>query len=240
MNPYHRIIVKLSGEALGGNGNAFDRQIALRAARVLVEASAGGKTEVGVVIGAGNIWRGRQGADMDAVTADQMGMLGTIINCLYMADAVRGAGGKARVLSAFDMPKVCEIFTKQRALECMAQGEIVFFAGGSGNPFFTTDTAVILRAVEVEADAVLLAKNIDGVYTDDPRKNPDAVLIKRISYEEAAERQLKVMDATAFQLCAEQKVPAVRVFGLSEPENILKVIAGDPMGTVLYPAEQGK
>ena len=236
MNTYHRIIVKLSGEALGGDGKAFDREIALRAARVLVEAGRGGQTEVGVVIGAGNIWRGRQGADMDAVTADQMGMLGTVINYLYMADAVRGAGGKARVFSAIAMPNVCETFTKQRALECMAQGEIVFFAGGSGNPFFTTDTAVVLRAVEVEADAILLAKNIDGVYTDDPRKNPDATLIKDISYEEAAERQLKVMDATAFQLCAEQHVPAVRVFGLSEPENILKVIAGDPMGTVLHPA----
>ena len=236
MSSYHRIIVKLSGEALGGDGKAFDRDIALRAARVLVQAARGGQTEVGVVIGAGNIWRGRQGADMDAVTADQMGMLGTVINCLYMADAVRGAGGKARVLSAIAMPKVCETFTKQRALECMAQGEIVFFAGGSGNPFFTTDTAVVLRAIEVEADAILLAKNIDGVYTADPRKDPSAVLIPRISYQEAAARGLQVMDMTAFLLCAEHRVPAVRVFGLSEPENILKVIAGDQMGRVLYPA----
>ena len=240
MGAYHRIIVKLSGEVLGGNGNAFDREIAMKTARVLVQACAGAKTEVSVVIGAGNIWRGRQGEDMDAVAADQMGMLGTVINCLYMADAVRSAGGKARVLSAIDMPKVCETFTKQRALECMAQGEIVFFAGGSGNPFFTTDTAVVLRAIEIEADAILLAKNIDGVYTDDPRKNPDARLIKRISYEEAAEKQLKVMDITAFYLCAERQVPDVRVFALSEPENILKVIEGDPMGTVLYSAARAK
>ena len=240
MEAYHRIIIKLSGEVLGGNGNAFDREIAMKTARVLVQACAGGKNEVSVVIGAGNIWRGRQGADMDAVAADQMGMLGTVINCLYMADAVRCAGGKARVLSAIDMPKVCETFTKQRALECMAQGEIVFFAGGSGNPFFTTDTAVVLRAIEIEADAILLAKNIDGVYTDDPRKNPDAKLIKRISYEEAADKQLKVMDITAFYLCAERQVPDVRVFALSEPENILRVMDGDPMGTVLYSAARAK
>ena len=240
MAAYKRIILKLSGEALKSEGGDLFDFVKVRETADIIRRITEMGIEVGVVIGAGNIWRGRQGpsANMDAVTADQMGMLGTVINCLYMADAVRGAGGKARVMSAIDMPRVCETFTKQRALECMAQGEIVFFAGGSGNPFFTTDTAVILRAVEVEADAVLLAKNIDGVYTDDPRKNPDAVLIDRISYEEAAERQLKVMDATAFQLCAEQKVPAVRVFGLSEPENILKVIAGDPMGTVLYPAAQ--
>ena len=238
MSSYRRIVIKLSGEVLGGNGTAFDRDIALRTARVLVEAARGGQTQVGVVIGAGNIWRGRQGADMDAVTADQMGMLGTVINCLYMADAVRGAGGKARVFTAIDMPRVCETFTKQRALECMAAGEIVFFAGGSGNPFFTTDTAVALRAIETEAEAILLAKNVDGVYTGDPRKDPSARLIERISYEEAADMRLKVMDMAAFLLCAEHKVPVMRVFALSEPENILKVIAGDPMGTVLYPGDR--
>ena len=230
-----RIIIKLSGEALGGNGQVFDFAQAQTAARVLAQASRM-SYQIGVVIGAGNIWRGRQGQDMDAVTADQMGMLGTVINCLYMADAVRREGVPTRVMSAIEMPRVCEVFHAGRAIQAMEQGEIVFFAGGSGNPFFTTDTAVVLRAVETKADIILLAKNIDGVYTADPRKDPTATLIKDISYEEAESRKLRVMDTAAFTMCAEQRVPQVRVFGLSDPENILKVLAGDPMGTVLHPA----
>ena len=229
-----RIIIKLSGEALGGNGQVFDFNQAETAARVLVQAAQAGN-QIGVVIGAGNIWRGRQGQDMDAVTADQMGMLGTVINCLYMADAVRRAGAKSRVMTAIDMPRVAEVFHAGRAIAYMEAGEIVFFAGGSGNPFFTTDTAVVLRAVETKADIILLAKNIDGVYTADPRKDPTATLIKDITYSEAEARKLRVMDTAAFTMCAEQKVPQVRVFGLDDPENILKVLAGDPMGTVLHP-----
>ena len=234
MSESKRIIIKLSGEALGGNGQVFDFSQAETAAQVLVRAAAAGN-QVGVVIGAGNIWRGRQGQDMDAVTADQMGMLGTVINCLYMADAVRRAGAKSRVMSAVEMPRVCEVFHAGRAIEYMQAGEIVFFAGGSGNPFFTTDTAVVLRAVETKADIILLAKNIDGVYTADPRKDPSATVIRDISYEEAEQKKLRVMDTAAFAMCADQKVPQVRVFGLADPENILKVLAGDPMGTVLHP-----
>ena len=229
-----RIIIKLSGEALGGSGQVFDFNQAETAAKVLVQAAQAGN-QVGVVIGAGNIWRGRQGQDMDAVTADQMGMLGTVINCLYMADAVRRHGAKARVMSAIEMPRVAAVFHAGRAIEYMEKGEIVFFAGGAGNPFFTTDTAVVLRAVETKADIILLAKNIDGVYTADPRKDPTATLIKDITYEEAEARKLRVMDTAAFTMCAEQKVPQVRVFGLDDPENILKVLAGDMMGTVLHP-----
>ena len=229
-----RIIIKLSGEALGGDGQVFDFNQAETAARVLVQAAQAGN-QVGVVIGAGNIWRGRQGQDMDPVTADQMGMLGTVINCLYMADAVRRLGAKSRVMTAIDMPRVAEVFHAGRAIAYMKAGEIVFFAGGSGNPFFITDTAVVLRAVETKADIILLAKNIDGVYTADPRKDPTATLIKDITYSEAEARKLRVMDTAAFTMCAEQKVPQVRVFGLDDPENILKVLAGDPMGTVLHP-----
>ena len=216
-----RIIVKLSGEALSAKGQGFDFDMAERTARILCAAADRHQAQVGVVIGAGNIWRGRQGKDMDAVTADQMGMLGTVINCLFMADAVRRAGGKARVFSAIEMNRICEVFTANLAIEAMERGEIVFFAGGSGNPFFTTDTALVLRAVETKADTILLAKNIDGVYTADPRTDPSATLIKDISYEEAQARQLKVMDAAAFALCAEQTVPEMRVFGLFDPENIL-------------------
>ena len=229
-----RIIIKLSGEALGGDGQVFDFAQAETAARVLVEASKAGN-QVGVIIGAGTIWRGRQGQDMNAVTADQMGMLGPVINCLYMADAVQRQGAKARVMSAIEMPRVAEVFHAGRAIEYMEAGDIVFFAGGSGNPFFTTDTAVVLRAVETKADIILLAKNIDGVYTADPRKDPTATLIKDITYEEAEARKLRVMDTAAFTMCSEQKVPQVRVFGLDDPQNILKVLDGDMMGTVLHP-----
>ena len=152
-------------------------------------------------------------------------------------------------LAAAESPDLCgfiksefrkEVFHAGRAIQYMEAGEIVFFAGGSGNPFFTTDTAVVLRAVETKADIILLAKNIDGVYTADPRKDPSATLIRDISYEEAEAKKLRVMDTAAFAMCAEQKVPQVRVFGLDDPENILKVLNGDPMGTVLHPAEQNR
>ncbi len=234
MAEYKRVLLKLSGEMLGENGRLFDHGIIDHVAKVLVEITKRG-VELGVVIGAGNIWRGRSGGQMDRVTADQMGMLGTVINCLAMRDAVQRAGGRAVVMSAIEMPRVCEVFNAEKAREYMKQGYVTLFAGGSGNPFFSTDTAVVLRAVEVGADAILLAKNIDGVYTDDPKKNPDATLIREISYEKAQDMRLKVMDAAAFSLCAENKVPIVRVFGLFEPESILKVLDGDDMGTVLRP-----
>ncbi len=229
-----RVIIKLSGEALGENGRLFDAAMIDRVAAVLAKVAENG-IELGVVIGAGNIWRGRQGRDMDAVTADQMGMLGTVINCLYMRDAVERAGVKADVMSAIEMPRVCEIFNAHRAVALMQAGHIVFFAGGSGNPFFTTDTAVVLRAVEIRADAILLAKNIDGVYDADPRTHPKAKLIRDITYSKAEEMHLRVMDTAAFALCADNHVPLVRVFGLAQPESILAVLNGDPMGTVLHP-----
>ena len=230
---YKRVLLKLSGEMLGENGRLFDHGIIDHVAQVLVEIVR--KTQLGVVIGAGNIWRGRSGGQMDRVTADQMGMLGTVINCLAMRDAVQRAGGKAVVMSAFEMPRVCETYNTQNALRHMKKGRVTLFAAGSGNPFFSTDTAVVLRAVEVGADAILLAKNIDGVYTADPKLDPSATLIRDISYEKAQEMRLKVMDAAAFALCAENRVPVVRVFGLFEPESILSVLDGSDAGTVLHP-----
>ena len=234
MMQYKRVLLKLSGEMLGENGRLFDHDVIDHVARVLCRIVETG-IDLGVVIGAGNIWRGRQGGGMDRVTADQMGMLGTVINCLCMRDAIQRAGGKAVVMSAVEMPRVCEVYNTQNALHYMKHGNVVLFAGGSGNPFFSTDTAVVLRAAEVQADAILLAKNIDGVYTDDPKKNPDAKLIPSITYEKAMEMRLKVMDSAAFALCAENKVPVVRVFGLFQPESILDVLDGSAMGTVLYP-----
>ena len=236
MAVYHRVLLKLSGEALKSGSDLFDFDKVNRAAEIIRRMHDMG-TEIGIVIGAGNIWRGRQGpaACMDAVTADQMGMLGTVINCLCMADALRKAGLDAVVQSAVDMNRFAEPFNAMAARRHLAEGRVVLFACGTGNPFFSTDSGVALRAVEMEVDAILMAKNIDGVYTADPLKDPTATLIKDITYTEALKKGLKVMDAAAFALCAENRVSIVRVFGLFEPESILKVLDGDDMGTVLRP-----
>ncbi len=231
-----RVMLKLSGEALGSGGWLYDHGMIDRVAGQLCKVAAQG-FELAVVIGGGNIWRGRKGlaSGMDAVTADQMGMLATVLNCLCMKDAVIRQGGNARVMSAIPMPSVCDVFRADKARKALSKGEIVFFAGGLGSPFFTTDTAVVLRAIEVEADTLLLAKSIDGVYTADPAVDPSATLIRSISYSDAIKQNLKVMDMSAFAMCAEKQLKQVRVFALSEPENILKVLQGDDMGTVLHP-----
>ncbi len=236
MAAYKRVLLKLSGEALKSDSELFDFDKVRRVASVIAQMHEMG-TEIGIVIGAGNIWRGRQGpaVHMDAVTADQMGMLGTVINCLCVADALRQAGVDAVVQSAVDMNRFAEPFNAMQARRHLAAGWVVLFAAGSGNPFFSTDTAVALRAIEMQVDAILMAKNIDGVYTADPHKDPTAVLIKDITYADALAKGLKVMDASAFALCAENHVPMVRVFGLDVPENLLYVLQGNDMGTFVHP-----
>ena len=236
MAVYHRILLKLSGEALKAEKDLFDFEKVGGVAKIIRRMHDMG-TEIGIVIGAGNIWRGRQGpaANMDAVTADQMGMLGTVINCLCVADALRREGLDAVVQSAVDMNRFAEPFNAMAARRHLSEGRVVLFACGTGNPFFSTDSGVALRAVEMEVDAVLMAKNIDGVYTADPNRDPSAKLIPDITYSEALARGLKVMDAAAFALCAENKVPMVRVFGLDDPENLIRVLEGDPMGTFVHP-----
>ncbi len=236
MAAYKRVLLKLSGEALKSDSELFDFDKVRRVAHVIAQMHEMG-TEIGIVIGAGNIWRGRQGpaAHMDAVTADQMGMLGTVINCLCVADALRQAGVDAVVQSAVDMNRFAEPFNVMQARRHLEAGRVVLFAAGSGNPFFSTDTAVALRAIEMQVDAILMAKNIDGVYTADPHKDPTAVLIKDITYADALAKGLKVMDASAFALCAENHVPMVRVFGLDVPENLLYVLQGNDMGTFVHP-----
>ena len=230
-------MLKLSGEALAGEKKTGFDEETVRKVALQVKELVDQKMEVGIVIGAGNIWRGRQGpsANMDAVTADQMGMLGTVINCLCVADALRKAGLDAIVQSAVDMNRFAEPFNAMAARRHLSEGRVVLFACGTGNPFFSTDSGVALRAIEMEVDAVLMAKNIDGVYTADPNKDPSATLIRDISYTEALERGLKVMDASAFALCAENKVPMVRVFGLDDPENLLRVLEGSDIGTFVHP-----
>ena len=236
MAAYKRVLLKLSGEALKSGEDLFDFDKVNEAAEIIREMH-NMYVEIGVVIGAGNIWRGRQGpsANMDAVVADQMGMLGTVINCLCMSDALRRAGLDVVVMSAVDMDRFCEPFNAMAARRHLAEGRIVLFAAGSGNPFFSTDTAVALRAIEMQVDAILMAKNIDGVYTADPHKDPTATLIKDITYKEALNRGLRVMDASAFALCAENGVPMVRVFGLDDPKNLIRVLEGDNMGTFVHP-----
>ena len=236
MAAYQRVLLKLSGEALKSGEELFDFDKVNEVARMIRDMH-NMNVEIGVVIGAGNIWRGRQGpsANMDAVVADQMGMLGTVINCLCVSDAMRRAGLDVVVMSAVDMDRFCEPFNAMAARRHLAEGRIVLFAAGSGNPFFSTDTAVALRAIEMQVDAILMAKNIDGVYTADPHKDPSATLIKDITYKEALAQGLKVMDASAFSLCAENGVPMVRVFGLDDPENLIRVLEGSDMGTFVHP-----
>jgi len=236
MAAYHRILLKLSGEALKADHDLFDFDKVNEIAGIIKTMHDMG-TEIGIVIGAGNIWRGRQGpsANMDAVTADQMGMLGTVINCLCMADALRKAGLDAVVQSAVDMNRFAEPFNAMAARRHLQEGRVVLFACGTGNPFFSTDSGVALRAIEMEVDAVLMAKNIDGVYTADPAKDPSATLIKDITYSDALSRGLKVMDASAFALCAENKVPMLRVFGLDDPKNLIRVLEGSDIGTFVHP-----
>ena len=230
-----RIIIKLSGEVLGGDNQLFVQEKIDKIANILVDIHRMGY-EVGVVIGAGNIARGRnKNPNLSNVKADQIGMLGTVMNCLYMADVINHMGVKAQVLSAIEMPKFAEVYNTDKAIEYLKDNRIVFFAAGSGNPFFTTDTAVVLRAIEVEADTILFAKAINGVYTDDPRKNPDAKFIPEISYEKALSMNLEVIDTSAFLLCAQYKVPTMHLFELKDPENMLKVLAGERIGSILYP-----
>ena len=234
--PYKRVILKLSGEALGVDGKLFCHEKFEQAARMLMEISRTG-VQLAVVIGGGNVWRGRRGAAMrmGTVAADQMGMLGTLQNCLYMRDTLAHMGAKAAVMSGVDIPRFAESYNTVQAVERLNSGHILFLACGLGNPCFSTDSAVVLRAVELECDAILMAKNIDGVYTADPPQDASATLIKEITYAEAAERDLRVMDAAAFIMLRENAVPVVRVFGLEPPENVLKVLSGDSMGTVLHP-----
>ena len=236
MAVYRRVLLKLSGEALKAEHDLFDFEKVNGVAKIIRRMHEMG-VEIGIVIGAGNIWRGRQGpaARMDAVTADQMGMLGTVINCLCVADALRKEGLDAVVQSAVDMTRFAEPFNAMAARRHLQEGRVVLFACGTGNPFFSTDSGVALRAIEMEVDCVLMAKNIDGVYTADPNKDPSAKLIKDITYSEALARGLKVMDASAFALCAENKVPMVRVFGLDDPENLIRVLEGNDMGTFVHP-----
>jgi len=235
MAAYKRIVLKLSGETLAPESKtgSFDAARVDRAAKAIVDLHDMG-VQVGVVMGGGNIWRGRFSEDMNPVNADQMGMLATIINALAVQDAIVRLGRKATVLTAQEMTRFARLYTRDTALSLMEEGHIVLLAGGSGNPFFTTDTAAALRAAELNADAVFKGTTVDGVFDSDPRKNPNAKLLKDVTYREAIQNGYKVMDLTAFTLCMEQKIPVIRVFNMDNLDNILKVAGGADLGTVVH------
>jgi uridylate kinase len=231
---YRRVIVKVSGEALAGpEGFGIHQPTVDRIAADLVATRQLG-IAVGVVVGGGNILRGVAvtGAGLPRPTADSMGMLGTVVNALVLEAAVERAGASCRTMSALTMPQVCETYERQRALRHLADGRIVVFAGGTGNPFFTTDTTAVLRAAEMDCEAVLKATNVDGVYSADPKKDPHAERYDRITHQEAIERELKVMDATAFALARENRMPII-VFSIREPGAISAVLRGEGLATVV-------
>ena len=231
---YKRILLKVSGEALAGDAHrGLDFDILRKVASVIAQCTRQG-VQVGVVIGAGNFWRGvKDGADkMQRSHADHMGMLGTVMNCIAVADVLEHMGIDARVLSAVEMPKFAEYFTRDLAERYLSEGKVVLFACGTGNPYFSTDTGAVLRGVEIEADAVLLAKNVDGVYSADPNKDPTAVKFDRLTYDEVLARHLQATDTTAMTLAMDNHMPLI-VFALADPENILRVVAGEALGTVI-------
>ena len=233
-NKYKRILLKLSGEALGGEtGIGIDAMAVSDMANQVKEVRDLG-VEVVVVIGGGNIFRGLQGSErgIERATGDYMGMLATVINSLALQDRLEKLGVATRVQSAINMSQVAEPFIRRRAMRHLEQGRVVIFGGGTGNPFFSTDTAAALRAAEIGADVILKATKVDGIYDSDPKKNPKAKRYSQITYHEALLKQLKVMDSTAFSLCMDNKMPII-VFDVFKPHNLRKVILGEKVGTLV-------
>ncbi len=227
-----RVLLKLSGEALSnGTGEIYDSEFVDKVAASLKSARDGG-LEIAVVVGAGNIWRGRQGGDMDRVAADRMGMLATVINSICIKDALERAGAEAAVMSSVPMAPLAENYSSELAKKYLSEGKIVVFGCGLGIPFLSTDTTGAVKAAEIEADAMFMAKNIDYIYTDDPRKNPNAKKLERVKASEVLALNLKAIDATATAFCLSCGMP-IHVFGLKNPDDILKALRGESVGTVI-------
>ncbi len=225
-----RILLKLSGEALAGEKHqGFDEPTVTRVALQVKQLVDKG-VEVGIVIGGGNFWRGRTSETIDRTKADQIGMLATVMNCIYVSEIFRSTGMKTQVLTPFECGSMTKLFSKDRANKYFAHQMVVFFAGGTGHPYFSTDTATVLRAVEIEADAILLAKAVDGVYDSDPKLNPDAKRYDEISIEDVIAQKLAVVDLTASIMCMENHMP-MRVFCLNDENSIVKALSGDFCGT---------
>ncbi|MGD0262225.1 MAG: UMP kinase [Verrucomicrobiota bacterium] len=233
---YSRILLKLSGEALGGQARLNICPQAVRDMAQQIREVRDLGVQVVVVVGGGNIFRGLSGSErgIERATGDYMGMLATVINALALQDALEKIGVATRVQSAISMAQVAEGFIRRRAVRHLEKGRVVIFGGGTGNPYFSTDTAAALRANEIGADVVLKATKVDGIYDSDPKKNPKAKRYARIRYVEALQKQLKVMDSTAFSLCMDNKMPII-VFDLFRPHNLKRVVMGEPVGTLVTP-----
>ncbi|HPA87394.1 MAG TPA: UMP kinase [Bacteroidales bacterium] len=231
---YTRILLKLSGESLSGSGNhGISQEVLEDYSREIIEV-AGKGCEISIVVGGGNIFRGLSGTEsgFDRVKGDQMGMLATVINSLALEGTINKLGGKAKVFTSIRMEPVGELYNSSRVKDAMKEGIVCLIAGGTGNPFFTTDTAAALRAVETGADLLLKGTRVDGVYTADPERDPDATRFKGITFEEVISRQLKVMDSTAFTMCRENNMPII-VFDMNRPGNLMKVVEGKEIGTLI-------
>jgi len=227
-----RVLLKLSGEALAGEKKTgFDDETVFMVANQVKQLVDQG-VEVGIVIGGGNFWRGRTSDSIDRTKADQIGMLATIMNCIYVSEIFRSVGMRTNVLTPFECGSFTKLFSKDRANKYFARNMVVFFAGGTGHPYFSTDTATVLRAIEIEADGILLAKSIDGVYDSDPKQNPNAVRYDEISIRDVIDKKLEVVDLAASILCMENHMP-MYVFALNEENSIVKALTGEFNGTVV-------
>ena len=230
MAQYKRVLLKLSGEALAGEKKTgFDEATCIEVAKQVKQLVDMG-INVGVVIGGGNFWRGRTSENMDRTKADQIGMLATVMNCIYVSEMFRSVGMDTTVMTPFACGAMTELFSKDKVKECFANNKVTFFAGGTGHPYFSTDTATVLRAIEIEADVILLAKAIDGVYDSDPKVNPNAVKYDEITIDEVLDKKLGVIDLSATIMCLENKMPML-VFGLNEENSIVNTVSGAFNGT---------
>ena len=224
MDNIKRVILKLSGEALAKKEGGYNDELIENIANQ-VKTIVNKGTDVGVVIGGGNYWRGRSNDNIDRTKADQIGMLATIMNCIYVSEIFRSQGLKTNILTPFECGSMTKLFSKDRANKYFEKGMVVFFAGGTGHPYFSTDTGIVLRAIELDADAILLAKAIDGIYDSDPKLNPEAKKYDTISINEVVEKKLGVIDMTASVMCMENKMPLM-VFGLNEKDSIVNALSG--------------
>lgn len=234
MAKYNRILLKLSGEALAGsNKTGFDEETCKKVACQIKKLVSEG-IEIAIVIGGGNFWRGRTSENIDRTKADQIGMLATVMNCLYMSEILRSDGIGTQVMTPFACGSFTELFSKDKVIKCFDEGKVVLLAGGTGHPYFSTDTATALRAIEIEADIILAAKAVDGVYSSDPKSNPDAVKYDTLSFGQIVDEKLGVIDLAASVLCMENKMPML-VFGLNEENSVVDAVHGDSKGTIITP-----
>ena len=229
---YKRILLKLSGEALAGDKKVGIDEETINGICDEIKKVKQLGVEIAIVVGGGNFWRGRNGKEMERTTSDYMGMLATVMNGLALQDALEARGMYTRVQTAIEMRQIAEPYIKRKALKHLERGRIVIFSCGTGNPYFTTDTTAALRAAEIEADVILVAKTIDGVYSADPKVDPNAIKYDKITYLDILNKDLKVMDSTATSLCRDNNIPLL-VFGINEPENILKAVMGEKIGTLV-------